>query len=58
MTQNKLYVEIYMVFKELREKIVMNLVTEQDTLSEDDIEKLYQITEALDNLIHKIDRPK
>lgn len=54
MSKSTLYNEIYMIFKEAREKIVTNLMIEEASLSKDDIEKLNQIANILDNIIHKI----
>lgn len=54
MSKKQLYNEIYVIFKEAREKIVTNLIIEQDSLSKDDIEKLSQIAGLIENIMHKI----
>jgi len=54
MAKNKIYDEIYRLFRDAREKIITDITVNQDNLTKEDLKRLYRITRMLDNIINKI----
>ena len=55
MSTDKVYLEVYQKFRELRDKIVANLTLDFGDISDKELEELARITKMIDDTLVKLE---
>jgi len=55
MSMDKVYLEVYQKFRELRDKIVANLTMDFGDISDKELEELARITKMIDDTLVKLE---